>query len=167
MSHIIYIALGSNLGDREANLLAARRAMPPAVQLTSVSPIYETPPWGILDQPVFLNQVVAGSTDLPPAPLLAYLKGLEVQLGRTQTERYGPRTIDLDILFYDNLILSMTGLTIPHPRLAERAFVLVPLADLAPDLVHPVEKKTVQELLAQVDRSGIIRYPISDAHKTT
>jgi 2-amino-4-hydroxy-6-hydroxymethyldihydropteridine diphosphokinase len=167
MSHHIYLALGSNLGDREANLRAAREAMPPAVRLHSNSPIYETPPWGILDQPVFLNQVVEGSTYLPPAGLLAYLKGLEVQLGRTRTVRNGPRVIDLDILFYDDLVFTMTGLTIPHPRISERAFVLVPLADLAPDLVHPVEKKTIQELLGQVDRSGIERYPASSAQKIT
>jgi 2-amino-4-hydroxy-6-hydroxymethyldihydropteridine diphosphokinase len=158
MSHRVFLALGSNLGDRLANLQAAQQAMPPCVRLRSESPVYETPPWGYLEQPAFLNQVVEAETDLSPADLLSYLKGLEVQLGRQEAVRYGPRTIDLDILFYDELVMEAPGLSIPHPRMAERAFVLVPLTDLAPDLRHPLEGKTVQELLQQVDSSGITRF---------
>jgi len=126
--------------------------------LKASSPIYETPPWGIVDQPAFLNQVVQIETSLSPVKLLSFLKRLEVQLGRTPTERYGPRLIDIDILFYNNKIVDRRKLKIPHPRLAERAFVLVPLADLAPQLRHPVSHKTVSEMLSQVDSTGIQRY---------
>ncbi len=154
--HRIYLGLGANLGDRWANLMKAREALPPEVRLLSASPIYETPPWGYLDQPAFLNQVVEADTGLPPKALLDYLKNLEDRLGRSQTFHYGPRSIDIDILFYDDLVIKLPGLTIPHPHLAERAFVLVPLADLAPDLLHPVEKKTIGELMEAIDRTGIV-----------
>lgn len=127
--------------------------------LRSSSPIYETPPWGIVDQPAFLNQVVQIETSLSPVKLLSFLKRLEAHLGRIPAERYGPRLIDIDILFYNNKIVERRKLKIPHPRLAERAFVLVPLADLAPQLRHPVSHKSVSEMLSQVDRSGIKRYP--------
>jgi len=153
--HRVYLGLGTNLGDRLANLEAAREALPPAVRLLSTSPVYETPPWGYLDQPAFLNQVVEAETDLAPLELLDYLKHLEIQLGRQPTFPYGPRRIDVDLLFYDDLVLKAPGLTLPHPRLAERAFVLVPLVDLTPDLYHPVERKTVRELLEGIDRTGI------------
>lgn len=158
MSHTVYLALGSNLGDRLANLEAALAALPPTVHLVAASSVYETPPWGYLDQPAFLNQVVKVETDLPPGELLTYLKALEVQLGRVDSVRYGPRVIDLDILFYDDLVLEIPGLNIPHPRLHERAFVLVPLADLAPDLYHPVQGATVTELLQRIDSTGVVHY---------
>lgn len=151
----IYLALGTNLGDRLANLRAAVAALPPKVHPLTESPIYETPPWGYFDQPAFLNMVVRAHTRLPPLPLLAYLKHLETRLGRIPTFRYGPRQIDIDILFYDDLILNCPELVIPHPRLHERAFVLVPLADLAPDLLHPLLHQTIDQLLAEVDRSDI------------
>jgi len=157
VSHVVYLALGTNLGDRPSNLRAALSALPPQVRLVASSPVYETPPWGLLDQPAFLNQVVKAETDLPPAELLAFLKRLEMQMGRRATVRYGPRVIDLDILFYDDLALDTPELTVPHPRLVGRAFVLVPLADLAPDLLHPIEQKTVQQLLAEADSTGITR----------
>lgn len=158
MSHTVYLALGTNLGNRLANLSAALQALPPAVQLLSASPVYQTPPWGYLDQPAFLNQVIRAQTALSPLELLDFLKRLETRLGRLPGVRYGPRLIDLDILLYDDLQLETPGLTIPHPRLAERAFVLVPLADLAPDLCPPGASLTVSQMLAQVDRSGIERY---------
>jgi len=158
MAHPIYLALGSNLGDRLANLQAAISSLPPDVTVWSQSPIYETPPWGITDQPAFLNMVLEGETDLEPLALLVHLKRLETELGRQPSIRYGPRLIDLDVLFYDNLILNTPELTIPHPRLAERAFVLVPLADLAPDLVHPVSGQTVKVLLDAIDTTGVKRY---------
>jgi len=158
-SHLVYLALGSNLGIRSKNLENARNALEMQGWLKESSPIYETPPWGIVDQPAFLNQVVKIETNLSPVKLLSFLKQLEIKLGRTPAERYGPRLIDIDILFYNNEIVNRRKLKIPHPRLAERAFVLVPLADLAPLLRHPASQKTVSEMLSQVDSAGIRRYP--------
>src|SRR3990172_218123 len=155
MSHTVFIALGSNLGDRHANLHAAIEALPPAVEVQRISPIYETEPWGYREQPKFLNMVLQGETELSPRELIAALKNLEALLGRQATFKNGPRVIDLDLIFYDNLVLEEAGLTIPHPGLAERAFVLVPLADLAADKVHPERKQTVKELLQGVDTQGV------------
>lgn len=152
---IVYLGLGSNLGPRCANLRAAVTALSPAVRVLVESSIYETPPWGVTDQPVFLNMVLRGETSLPPEELLQMLKQLESRLGRASSVRYGPRLIDVDILFYDDLVLTSPELTIPHPRLHERAFVLVPLAEIAADLVHPRLHKTIRALLATVDQSGI------------
>jgi len=158
VTHQVYLALGTNLGDRLSNLDAVRISLPPAVCISTASPVYETPPWGVLDQPAFLNQVVETQTDFFALQLLEYLKNLESHLGRVPGMQYGPRLIDLDILFYDDLILETPQLTIPHPRLAERAFVLVPLADLAPGLLHPKLGKTVHELLDSVNQDGIQLY---------
>lgn len=158
MSHIVYLSLGSNLGNRTANLRAAIAAMPPTINVLGESPTYETPPWGYTEQPAFLNLALKGETDLTPLELLVFLKSVETQVGRVASFRYGPRQIDLDILFYNSLVLETPRLFIPHPRLHERAFVLVPLADLAPDLRHPVFGKTISELLAKVNRSGISRW---------
>jgi 2-amino-4-hydroxy-6-hydroxymethyldihydropteridine diphosphokinase len=155
---IIYLALGSNLGDRFANLQAAIAALPPALLLLARSPVYETPPWGLTDQPAFLNMVLKGQTLLAPADLLDHLKHLETSLGRLPTLRWGPRRIDIDILFYDHLILATPALTIPHPHLHERAFVLVPLADLEPDLVHPVLGVPINQLCSAVDAIGVKPY---------
>jgi 2-amino-4-hydroxy-6-hydroxymethyldihydropteridine diphosphokinase len=160
--HLVFLALGTNLGDRLANLQAAVAAIAPRVSILAQSHVYETPAWGYEDQPPFLNMVIKGETALAPEALLAYVKSLESELGRTPSFHWGPRLIDIDILFYDQLILHTADLTIPHPRLQERAFVLVPLADVAADLVHPVLGKTISQLLANVDRSGIEL--IDDAH---
>ncbi len=154
---IVYLGLGSNLGSRCANLRAGVMALLPAVTVLTQSSMYETPPWGVTDQPPFLNMVLRGETGLPPHDLLHILKQIERQLGRVPSMRYGPRLIDIDILFYDDLVLASPELTIPHPLLHERAFVLVPLAEIAPDLVHPILNQPVRALLEQVDCSGIRR----------
>ena len=156
----VFIALGTNLGDRLANLRSAIESLAQDVLVTRESTIYETPPWGYTEQPAFLNMVVESATNLNPQDLLDYLKKREDELGRVESFRYGPRQIDLDILFYEDLILSEDALQIPHPRLHERAFVLVPLADLAPDLEHPILKKSVQILLNEVDTSEITPFSV-------
>jgi len=155
MEHTVYLALGTNLGDRLANLKQALAALPPLVRLVAASPVYETPPWGYVDQPAFLNQVLQAETGLDPRTLLATLKQIETGVGRTITFRYGPRVIDLDILFYDDILIKTPELTIPHPSIPERAFVLVPLADLSPDLRHPSLGKTARQMLEAIDTRGI------------
>lgn len=159
MRHQAYLALGSNLGDRAAHLAAAIQALRPAIQPLLLSPIYETPPWGYLDQPAFLNQVAWVETNAAPLELLLHLKQIEADLGRLPSVRYGPRCIDLDILIYDTLVIEDPLLTLPHARLHERAFVLVPLSDLAPNLCHPRLGTRLETLRQQLDCSGIILYP--------
>ena len=117
MAGTVFLALGTNLGDRMAHLRAALDSLPPDVQITKRSPVYETPAWGYENQGPFLNMVISGETQLPPAELLARLKRLESALGRKPTFHWGPRIIDIDILFYDDLVLDAPELTIPHPRL--------------------------------------------------
>lgn len=153
--HIVYLAFGSNLGDRLANLKQAITSLTPQMDVKAKSNVYETPPWGYEDQPKFLNQVVKAKTYLEPEPLLKHLKRLEVALGRQETFPNGPRLIDIDILFYDNLILHSPSLLIPHPRLHERAFVLLPLMDIDPELVHPANKKSVREMVMSCNLEGI------------
>lgn len=157
MVETIYLSLGTNLGRRSANLRAALASLSPEIKIRKVSPVYETEPWGFRDQPAFLNQVVEAETELSPHEVLVLVKRLETLLGREPTFRYGPRVIDIDVLFYGDQVFETVDLFIPHPRLAERAFVLVPLADLAPDFVHPVFRKKISDLLVQVDRSGVRR----------
>lgn len=147
----VYIALGSNLGDRLANLLAARERMKSShLKLTRASSVYETEPRGLLDQPWFLNQVIEAETTLYPRQLLARLLTIEKEMGRQRTLPNGPRLIDLDILLFGDSTLHLPGLEIPHPRMAERRFVLEPLAELAPALRHPRTRRSVREMLADV-----------------
>jgi 2-amino-4-hydroxy-6-hydroxymethyldihydropteridine diphosphokinase len=155
MMHTIHLGLGTNVGDRQANLRAAVAALPPDVRVLAQSRIYETPAWGVEDQPAFLNMALKGETAFAPDQLLQYLKTLEAQLGRVATYRWGPRVIDIDILFYDDLVMESPGLVIPHPGIAERAFVLLPLAEIAAQEMHPVLERSVEELLAAIDASGI------------
>ncbi len=156
--HTVFLALGSNLGDRAANLRAAIEAVKPEVQIINCSAVYETPPWGYTDQPKFLNQVVEGETSLSPEELLEHIKEIEVRLGRQETFQFGPRIIDLDIIFFDDQVIDSPPLIIPHPRMAERGFVLIPLADLAPQFQHPILGDSVSDLLSKVDQAGVVMF---------
>ena len=156
--HIVYLALGSNLDNRLANLKQAVAALSPQMEVKAKSHVYETPPWGYEDQPKFLNQVIKAKTYLDPEPLVKHIKRLEITLGRKPSFQNGPRLIDIDILFYDDLILDTPSLVLPHPRLHERGFVLLPLMDIDPDLVHPVNKKSIREMVSLSDVRGIERF---------
>lgn len=158
MDHTVYLSLGSNLGDRAANLKQAIASLPPQMTVKAKSDVYETPPWSYTEQQAFLNQAVMATTYLDPEPLLKHLKRLETALGRQATFRYGPRLIDIDILFYDDLVLETPLLTVPHPHLHERGFVLIPMMDIAPALLHPVSGRSVRELTALCDTEGIVPY---------
>ena len=155
----VYLGLGGNRGDRQAHLAAALTALAGVGRVEAVSSLYETAPLYEVAQPPFLNAACRVGTDLAPAELLAALKGIERAVGRRPSYRNGPREIDLDILLYDDLVVAGEGLAIPHPRLAERAFALAPLAELAPVLVHPVLGLTVAALLRRVEgREGVRRH---------
>ena len=155
MTERVFLALGTNLGDRCANLQAAKRELAPEIEIVRASSIYETPPWGYTDQPDFLNQVIEVRTHLDPLALLNHLKNIEAEMGRQETFRYGPRLIDLDILFYGQRVINEAELQIPHPRLQSRAFVLVPLCEIAPDFVHPTLNESIRSLLSKVDAKGV------------
>ena len=152
MTHTVYIALGSNIGNRAAYLHDALDAMAPYLALEETSRLYETIPMLVTDQPLFLNAVCKAATSLAPVELLRALQQTEVALGRRKTIRYGPRVIDLDILFYDDAIVDMPDLTVPHVHIPARDFVLAPLLDLAPDLRHPRLGRSVRELWQQLNR---------------
>ena len=148
---LVYIALGSNLGDRAGNLRLAREQIEaPDLRVLRASSIYETAPRDVEDQPWFLNQVIECETDLFPRQLLGRLQKIERAMGRKRTIVKGPREIDLDILLFGNAVVKIPELEIPHPRLAERRFVLEPLAELIPDKKHPGTRRTVREMLAVV-----------------
>ena len=173
----VYLGLGSNLGQREENLAEAIRLLgaggPPTIagpakggprdesslddiEIMRVSSAYETSPWGYKDQPNFLNCVLEAHTKLPPHKLLERVKAIEQSVGRQPSVRFGPRNIDVDILLYSDDIIDCPDLQIPHPRLHQRAFALIPLAELHPELVHPILKTTIGVLASQVDgRAGV------------
>ena len=155
MPEKIFLGLGSNLGDRLKNLESAIDAVRPHIAVTRRSSVYETPPWGYAAQNNFYNVAVEAETELSPSELIRELKTVEQRLGRTLSFKYGPREIDIDILLYGQTSVTEADLTIPHPRLAERAFILVPLAELAPDLKVPGFNRTVTELLQSLNTSGI------------
>jgi 2-amino-4-hydroxy-6-hydroxymethyldihydropteridine diphosphokinase len=152
----VYLALGTNLGDRQGNLTTALQLLREHVTIEQCSAVYETEPAYVTEQPHFLNMVVRGTTALSPHALLAFLKHLERTLGRQPGQRYGPRLIDLDILFYGEAVLNTPDLIIPHPRFAERAFVLLPLAEIAPNLVPPGSDQPIAALAEQVGMQGAV-----------
>lgn len=154
----IYLSLGTNLGDREENLRAAVGCLASGgvVQITAVSSIFETEPVGYTAQPLFLNIAAAGETSFAPHALLYAVKNVERKLGRTPTFRWGPRLIDIDILFYNGERIETAELTLPHPRLSERGFVIIPLAEIAPDLLLPAGI-TVRRLAENYRETGGVR----------
>jgi 2-amino-4-hydroxy-6-hydroxymethyldihydropteridine diphosphokinase len=162
----VYLGLGSNLGNRAANLRMAQRLLAPLCRIEAVSSLYETEPVGGVGppsseakgQPPYYNAACRAVTGLAPGALLRHLKNVEHELGRRPSDegpRWAPRPIDLDILFFGDEVIEEEGLIVPHPRLAERAFVLVPLADLCPEYRHPTLGRTVLEMLAGVSRDGV------------
>jgi 2-amino-4-hydroxy-6-hydroxymethyldihydropteridine diphosphokinase len=144
----IYLALGSNLGDRMSNLTAAVQRLSAKLTIKKLSSVYETEPVYFKEQPLYLNAALSAVTELEPSALFGFVKSIEIDLGRQPSFRNAPRLIDIDILFYGDRIIETPELIIPHPGIAERAFVLVPLAEIAPKIVHPVLRKRVSELLA-------------------
>jgi len=148
MMSVVYIGIGSNTGDREVNVRTAlKRFRQKGIMIKQESSRYETEPWGVRDQPGFLNMAVQIETELEPEELLQTLKDIETEMGRERTFRWGPRIIDLDILLFDNLVVDGEDLKIPHPLMQERDFVLKPLAEIAPKVKHPVLQKSIKELL--------------------
>lgn len=158
-----YLGLGGNIGDVAAALVHALRrlAETPGVKLCSVSSVYRTPPWGKRDQPPFLNMAALIETTLPARALLGLCLDIERAMGRRRTERWGPRTLDIDILTYDEATVDEPDLKIPHPRIAERAFVLAPLAEIAPHLRF--SGREIVQWLALADRAGVDVEPQASA----
>ena len=151
-----FIGAGANLGEpvRQIRQALDELEKSPGVRLLGASSLYRTQPVGLVPQPPFINAVFSLECGMSPPELLALLLGVEQRMGRVRGERWGPRLIDLDLLFYGEMIISEQGLEVPHPRLHERRFVLTPLAEIAPDILHPVLKKSASDLLAALPAEG-------------
>lgn len=148
--HQVYILLGTNMGDKQAQLQMALNVLSEGVcRLKNASSVYVTSPWGVTDQPEFLNQVIEIETTLAPTDLLKLTQQIEKAAGPPKAKKWGPRYLDVDILFYDDQIIDQPELQIPHPALHERDFTLIPLYEITPDLVHPRLQQTVGEMLEQ------------------
>ena len=154
---LVYLSLGSNLGNRDHYLEQARKAIEKSFSMVRFSKVYETEPVDVTDQPWFLNQVAELRTDLAPETLLEWARVLETQAGRQREIPKGPRTLDVDILLYDDRVLDVKGLALPHPRLEQRRHVLVPLMELSPELILPNSRKTAREALEQVKDSAQVK----------
>lgn len=156
----VYLGLGSNVGERKQNLDAALHFISQRLKVDKTSSVYDTAPEDNPNQPHFLNLVARAYTTLEPLALLTLLKGIETKMGRLSTKRYSPRTIDIDILFYGKQTLSTPELTIPHLRIAERAFVLMPLEEIAPELTHPLSGKSATQMLAELKKGvqGVFKF---------
>lgn len=159
--HTAYLLLGSNIGDRQQHLATALRKIGDKVGLIQkVSSTYQTQPWGVTNQDDYLNMAVQISTSLTPEVLFERIKVIETAAGRISMVQNAPRTLDIDILFYEQLVMSSEHLTIPHPRLHLRRFVLIPMVDIAPHFIHPVFKKSMQALLDEcADDKTVKKYP--------
>ncbi len=148
---IVYIGIGSNLGDRQKSCLRAIELLQErGIVITKKSSLYETEPWGYKDQPQFINMAIEGETEFNPKELLMVLKNIEREIGREESLRWGPRKVDLDILLFDTIILTEDSLEIPHPLLHKRDFVLKPLCEIASDIHHPLLKMSISDLLQQL-----------------
>ena len=166
MKNGVYLLLGSNLGKQEENLSLARQSIQVISPIRTESSIYETQAWGNTRQPDFLNQVIQISFKRSPRELLGQLQEIENKMGRSRTEKWGPRIIDIDILFFEQLVLNETDLIIPHPGIALRRFTLLPLAEIAPEFIHPTLIKNCNQLLKEcTDPSGVILWKHSTGEK--
>ena len=160
--HVVYIGLGSNLGDRVAYLRDAVQRLSAIIRVERVSQLYVAAPLGYVRDDAYINAVLKGITTMTPSELLEMLQSIELAMGRRPGVQFGPRPIDLDLLFYDSIQMETLKLTIPHPRMAQRAFVLKPLAEIAPNLMHPVLYYTITQLLQDADDAEQVQLYLPD-----
>ena len=167
MANLVYLSLGTNLGNRRQNLQHAVNALGELAAIEAISPVYETTPWGVADQPDFLNICLKGRTLLEPSPFLASCQAIEHRIGRIRVEKWGPRLIDIDLILFNDWVQDDETISIPHPQLDQRAFVLVPLFDIEPNLIEPRSGRSLVELVASIDRSTVERLNGSDGRLLT